>query len=104
LYEEIGINRLFINQSKEEVKTFIDEVFLPLKNNHLNDEPLEQTLEAYFDNNRSASLTAKQLHIHVNTLYQRLKKIEEKMNISFTNSEHLLKVQLACYLKKFHYS
>ncbi|MFP7735756.1 hypothetical protein ACLHDF_20585 [Priestia aryabhattai] len=31
LYEEIGINRLFINQSKEEVKTFIDEVFALLK-------------------------------------------------------------------------
>ncbi|PJN90457.1 PucR family transcriptional regulator [Bacillus sp. mrc49] len=61
---------------------------------------LEETLLAYIHNDRSASITAKQLHIHVNTLYQRIKKIEEKLNVSLSTPDDLLKIQLACFLKQ----
>ncbi|MGZ9869038.1 helix-turn-helix domain-containing protein [Priestia endophytica] len=50
--------------------------------------------------NKSASNTAKQLHIHINTLYQRLKKIEKQLNLSFDNPEDALKIQLACHLRE----
>ncbi|MEZ0117746.1 UNVERIFIED_ORG: sugar diacid utilization regulator/putative methionine-R-sulfoxide reductase with GAF domain [Heyndrickxia coagulans] len=99
-YQDIGINRLFIHQSQEEIISFIDEVFHPLKSDHDKNNDLEKTLLVYMETNRSPAQTSKTLHIHVNTLYQRLKKIEEKLGISFSNTEHLLKLQLACYLRK----
>ncbi|WP_285769442.1 helix-turn-helix domain-containing protein [Peribacillus sp. SI8-4] len=99
-YQDIGINRLFLHQSKEELSAFIDEVFLPLQVEQDRNHMLEETLLVYIRNDRSASITAKQLHIHVNTLYQRIKKIEEKLHLSLSTPEDLLKIQLACFLKQ----
>ncbi|WP_396020643.1 helix-turn-helix domain-containing protein [Bacillus sp. ISL-101] len=33
-------------------------------------------------------------------MYQRLKKIEEALNLSFNNTEDMLKIELACHLKR----
>ncbi|GLC88387.1 helix-turn-helix domain-containing protein [Lysinibacillus piscis] len=98
-YQDIGVNRLFIHQTQEELTSFVNEIFEPLANDKTKYPLLEETLLAYMAHNSSVGETAKQLHIHVNTLYQRLKKIEEKLNISFQNAEDMLKLQLACYLK-----
>ncbi|PFO07405.1 diguanylate phosphodiesterase [Bacillus sp. AFS076308] len=99
-FEEIGINRLFINHPNEELNAFINEVFLPLQTENDQSLMLEQTLLVYMENDRTPGKTAQLLHIHVNTLYKRLKKIEEILNISLTDTEDILKLQLACYLRK----
>jgi DNA-binding PucR family transcriptional regulator len=57
-------------------------------------------LLVYTNSNRSAIQAAEKLHIHINTLYQRLKKIEEALNLSFNNTEDMLKIELACHLKR----
>ncbi|MFJ7308899.1 helix-turn-helix domain-containing protein [Peribacillus frigoritolerans] len=97
-YQDIGINRLFIHHPQEELDSFVDEIFNPLRTDKDKDNDLEKTLLVYIETNRSASQTSNKLHIHVNTLYQRLKKIEEKVGISFSDNENVLKLQLACYL------
>ncbi|WP_431029333.1 helix-turn-helix domain-containing protein [Lysinibacillus sp. LZ02] len=99
-YAEIGVNRLFIHQDQQEIGRFIAEVFTPLETQQSMNNALKETLLMYFAQNRSATKTAKMLHIHINTLYQRLKKIEEILQISFEDAEHVLKLQLACYLKQ----
>lgn len=98
-YQDIGINHLFIHQPMDDLNTFVSEVFHPLQSDKDGTLDLEQTLLAYMENDRQATQTAKLLHIHVNTLYQRLKRIEEKLQISFSNPEDILKLQLACYLR-----
>ena len=99
-YSKIGLNRLFINQDKEEINFFLQEVFEPLQTPHYSASKLEDTLITYFDMNRSASQTANKLYIHINTLYQRLNKIEDCLGISLEDPEDILRLQLACYLKK----
>ncbi|MCM3586755.1 helix-turn-helix domain-containing protein [Mesobacillus maritimus] len=98
-YAEIGINRLFINHSQEELEQFIEEIFSPLNAPKFKHSELELTLTTYINNNRSATTTAETLHIHINTLYQRLKRIEDILDISLQDSEALLKIQLACHLR-----
>ncbi|MEH7335518.1 helix-turn-helix domain-containing protein, partial [Neobacillus drentensis] len=98
-YQDIGINHLFIHQPMDELNSFINEIFNPLQSDKDGTLDLEQTLLVYMENDRQATQTAKLLHIHVNTLYQRLKRIEEKLQISFSNPEDILKLQLACYLR-----
>ncbi|MBI0581285.1 helix-turn-helix domain-containing protein [Neobacillus cucumis] len=99
-YENIGVNRLFIHQQPQEIERFLEETFAQLlseKNHH----ELEQTLLTYIQLNKSAIETAKKLHIHINTLYKRLKRIEELLNVDFNNPEDNLKIQLACHLRNF---
>ncbi|MCH6267294.1 helix-turn-helix domain-containing protein [Neobacillus citreus] len=99
-YSEIGVNRLFINQNGEDLDRYVKDVFDPLSSNQGNNNILEQTLLTYFECNRSAAQTAKKLHVHINTLYHRLKKIEETLQISFESTENVLRLQLACYLRE----
>lgn len=98
LFSELGINRLFVNQSPIEIESFVHDVFQALWADKRNGRELEKTLFAYLASNRSVQKTAKKLHIHINTLYQRLRKIETLLKISFDNPEDVLKVQLACHL------
>ncbi|MEH7238240.1 helix-turn-helix domain-containing protein [Bacillus sp. JJ1562] len=104
-YESIGVNRLFINQDTNEIKEFIHGFFQPLNTARSRKNDLELTLLTYIKLNKSINETAKSLHIHINTLYQRLKKIEDILNLSFNDPKDFLKIQLACHLKEsFAYS
>jgi sugar diacid utilization regulator len=98
-YEDLGVNRLFVNHSQQEIETFVEEIFAPLRANGKNSS-LEETLLVYMAANRSVHESTKKLHIHFNTLYQRLKKIEELLNVNFQNREDVLKLQLACFLRE----
>ena len=98
-YERIGLNRLFLHQQPHRIEQFINEVFSPLQGDDDSNKMLEKTLLEYMKTNRSAKNTAKNLHIHTNTLYQRLNKIEDLLQLDFNNNEDILKIQLACYLK-----
>ncbi len=102
-YPEIGIYKLLVNNSKEDIAAFVQEVFTPLQNYSKNKNGhLEQTLIAFIDNNFSPTKTAEHLYIHMNTLYQRLRKIEQCLNISFKNPQDTLRIHLACYLRNIH--
>ncbi len=100
-YCDIGINRLFLNLPQEDAEAYVKEVFEPLKTlSKSQNSNLEDTLLTYVETNCSVGKTAERLYIHVNTLYQRLNKIEEHLKVSFDDSDDLLRIQLACYLKR----
>jgi len=98
-YEDIGLNQLFINQSNTEIERFISDVFSPFWSDYERNKELEETLLLYISTNRSATQTAKKLHIHINTLYQRIKKIEDLLELKLNDHEDSLKIQLACHLR-----
>lgn len=99
-YENIGINRLFLNQDPRDIDQFIQEVLSPLQSPKAKAGDLELTLKTYIDTNRSVSMTADCLHIHINTLYHRLRKIEDALQINLNDTEDWLTVLLACYLSE----
>ena len=101
-YESIGINRLFINQQVGDIKQFIQEVLAPLHSPKAKSSDLELTLRTYIAANKSISETAERLHIHQNTLYYRIRKIEEILAVNLNNSSDWLKLLLACHLSDFH--
>ncbi|WP_338470994.1 helix-turn-helix domain-containing protein [Niallia sp. XMNu-256] len=101
-FERIGINRLFINQQAEEIKQFTQEVFAPLQSPKALSSDLELTLRTYVAANRSIPETAQQLHIHQNTLYHRIRKIEEILDVDLNDSEDWLKLLLACHLSELY--
>ncbi|WP_179295416.1 helix-turn-helix domain-containing protein [Bacillus sp. FJAT-45350] len=97
-YKDMGLNRLFVNQDYGEISVFIQEVFEPLQTAVAKRNDLEKTLITYISTNKSVNATAEILHIHSNTLYQRLRKVEKLLNIDFSNPEDTLKVQLVCHM------
>ncbi|MGE8081569.1 helix-turn-helix domain-containing protein [Peribacillus loiseleuriae] len=99
-YESIGINRLFLNQQTEDIEQFIQEVFAPLQSPKAKASDLELTLRTYIAANRSISDTAERLHIHQNTLYHRIRKIEEALAVDLNDSNVWLKLLLACHLSE----
>lgn len=98
-YAELGINQVFVNLTSEEASSFLSGVLAPLSRRS---ENLETTLIAYIESSFSLKETARKLYIHPNTLYQRLKKIEACLGISFRNPDDLLKLQLARYLRHYY--
>lgn len=53
------------------------------------------TLAKYIETNKNHKITANQLHIHPNTLYHRLKKIERTLNIQFDRENDWLNLLVA---------
>jgi hypothetical protein len=99
-YENIGINRLFINQHPKDIEQFIQEILSPLQTPKAKASDLELTLKTYIDTNRSIATTADQLHIHPNTLYHRLKKVEEALEVDLNDPNDWLTLLLACHLSE----
>ncbi|MER2106865.1 MAG: helix-turn-helix domain-containing protein [Solibacillus sp.] len=101
-YEKIGLNHLLLHVPPRDLETFVADQLGALFEQAVKND-LYETLQAYFQFNRSIQHTAKALHIHSNTLYQRLGRIEQLLDVSLHNSEVQLKLQLACYLKEQYF-
>lgn len=61
---------------------------------------LVRTLEAYLDSGRQHSATAEALHIHPNTLYQRLHRIDEVLGPDWRRSDQALIMHVALTLQR----
>ena len=97
-YRDIGISRLFLHHSQEEIHSFLRETLSSLWEDE--SQELLYTLLVYIQNNRAMTVTARELHIHTNTLYNRLRKIEKVLDLDFNCYEDYLRMQLAVYLYK----
>lgn len=86
----------------------IPELFeMYISNNNQNQELLD-TLFLYVKSPKSASETAKELHIHKNTLFYRINKMTEKADLDLNNGDDIFKIILTekviQYLKANRYT
>lgn len=61
----------------------------------LDDETILLTLNSWLENDMSIQKTAEDLHIHKNTLYYRLEKIENLTDLNVSRMEHVVLLYLA---------
>nr|WP_255639808.1 GAF domain-containing protein [Aquibacillus saliphilus] len=79
-YSKLGIERLLEKVDSTTLNFFIDDKMGPL----ITMGPIYmKTLSTLIQLNKNHKQTAEQLHIHPNTLYQRIKKMEGQLNMSF---------------------
>ncbi|AZU60919.1 helix-turn-helix domain-containing protein [Neobacillus mesonae] len=97
-YKKMGINRLFLTLPSPEIERFIEDILAPLRTEKAQNNELEKTLFTYIKLNHSISETAETLHIHKNTLYHRIKRIEELLNLQLNNPDDYLQILLAHHL------
>lgn len=101
-YSELGIQRLLLQNTEEELIEFVQEILGPLfeyEDNRKGD--LLPTLLLYLEYNQNAKETGKVLHIHTNTLNYRLKRIKEILSIDFTNPDEFMNLHLAIQLYRY---
>lgn len=85
-YDHLILDVALAEITDETRKEFVEKVLGKL----LKEDELLQTLEAYLESNLSIKETSKQLHVHINTLHYRLKRINEVTGLSLKDTENLV--------------
>ena len=93
-YNELGIGRLIHQLPPSLCEMFLSEVFEADEREAFGEEELT-TVFTFFDNNLNISETARQLHVHRNTLVYRLEKIEKKTGLDVRIFEDALTFKIA---------
>lgn len=97
LYRDIGFELLLQGRDRKDVVGFIRQTLDPL----LADERhrgLLDTLSTYVREGKSATRTSQALHIHTNTLYQRLARVEALTGRRIADASDFTLLSLACQL------
>ncbi len=92
--EDLTMEMIFDDLSHETKKDFINRTVSPI----IHEEDLMLTIQELFKQNHSLKNTAEALHIHINTLHYRLKKIHDLSGLNTSNIEDLIKLYLAIRL------
>jgi carbohydrate diacid regulator len=88
--EDLTLEMIIDDLSPETKKEFVSKTIEPLT-----EKELMETLKELFKQNHSLKKTAESLHIHINTLHYRLKKINEITGFNTSNIRDLLILYLA---------
>ncbi|MBO8157778.1 MAG: helix-turn-helix domain-containing protein [Bacillaceae bacterium] len=91
-YSRLGLERLLHKLDQSTLKYFVEDKMGKL----LKQGPeLFETLGNLIETNKNHKLTAERMHIHPNTLYNRLKKIEQILNISLNHESDWIDLVVA---------
>ncbi|WP_409271410.1 helix-turn-helix domain-containing protein [Neobacillus sp. SCS-31] len=94
-YSKLGMERLFHEIEQQTIDMYIhDKIGKLLKA----DPVLLHTLLCFIRNNKNHKDTAAEMHIHGNTLYYRLKKIEDMLQLSLNNEKEWVDLMIATQL------
>ncbi|MET8869778.1 helix-turn-helix domain-containing protein [Nonomuraea sp. NPDC004580] len=97
---ELGFVGLLMGDGRD-VRGFVTRVLGPLIDyDARRGTALADTLTAYFGTGGSPSRTAEALHIHVNTVTQRLDRVAKLLGDGWTDPERALEIQLALRLHR----
>ena len=95
-YLYMGALRLLLTQRREDIEAYMEDILRPIiEYDKSRGSDLIMTLFYYSRFNKSVSYVSKKLNIHVNTLYQRVKKIEELLGYSLDNPMDWFDIQAA---------
>jgi GAF domain-containing protein len=99
---DLGFAGLLLAQADgEAVGRFVDDTVGPvLRYDASRGTELTATLQAYFAHDRSPARCAVPLHVHVNTVTQRLDRVRQLLGDSWTDPERALQIQLALHLHR----
>ncbi|MCP3031605.1 GAF domain-containing protein [Halobacillus sp. A1] len=96
-YAESGIYRFFFQNSEEELFLYVADILGPLINyDRQKNTDFIDTLMAYITYDKNLRKVTEALNIHANTLYYRIKRMQEILDLDFEHSDDWLNVQLAC--------
>lgn len=98
--EELGIYALLLSESsRNDLEAFVQRMIGPVIQHDVErGDALLETLEALFANSLNLRRTASKLHVHINTVYQRLERLDKLLPHAWRESDDALQVHLAVRL------
>lgn len=100
-FEALGIMHLLSHISLETLDDFYKECLgAILEYDERNGTNFLETLQEYFQQNADFNLTAEKLFMHSNTLRNRLKKIEELLELDLQKLENRVNLSVACKIAR----
>ena len=97
-YGDLGI-LTWLEIPDEELKKLLEE-FSALMNAEKNRELLH-TLRVYLENNMNYSLTAEKLYVNINTIRRRIEKVNELVDVDWSNYYTRMKIGLMLQFMQF---
>ncbi|MFD2421819.1 helix-turn-helix domain-containing protein [Amycolatopsis pigmentata] len=98
--DELGYTGLLLGDSAS-ATTFIGRTLGPvIDHDARRGTTLLSTLETYFATGQSLATSAKQLHVHPNTITQRLDRVKRLLGVDWSDPEQALDLQLALRLRR----
>lgn len=91
-YSMLGIERLLYEVDESTLTLFMEDKLQALTSL---DSTYMKTLQIFIATNKNHKQTAENLHIHANTLYYRLKKIQSVLNIDFNEEKAWIDLVIA---------
>ena len=92
----MGALRLLLTQNQEDIEAYLEDILLPIiEYDQSRGTELLMTLFYYSRFNKSVGYVSKKLNIHPNTLYQRVKKIEELLGYDLEDPMDWFDIQAA---------
>ena len=102
-FEDLGIIRLLANIRQELLEEFSYEYLGELAEYDAeNEADMLSTIQVYLTENGNLKSTADKLFIHINTLRNRLKKIENILNIDLQNSDDFLNLLISLKIRNMN--
>lgn len=99
--DDLGALGLLLSRSLPgELRAFVADRLEPIDRQARESATLLATLEAYFENGGHLARSARALHVHVNTLYRRLERIDELLGETWRSPERSLDLHLALRLRR----
>lgn len=100
-YKELGIYRYLLQLSEKEKEYFIQEELGSILNEK-NSRELLDTLYTYFRCQKNVSQTAKDMHLHINSIYYRLSQIEKKIKLDLSDFQTNINLYSALFLERIY--
>lgn len=97
---ELGFVGLLLSERRDTRRFVGDTIGAVIAYDTRRGTALIPTLEAYFAGNSSLSRAAETLHVHVNTVTQRLDRIGQLLGDHWQNADRALEIQLALHLHR----
>jgi GAF domain-containing protein/sugar diacid utilization regulator len=98
---DLGFVGMLLGSGREDIDGYVQGVLGPvLDYDARRGTVLRQTLEAYFGSGGSPARAAEVLHVHVNTVAQRLERLGSLLGDGWQRPERALEIQLALRLRR----
>ncbi len=99
-FNKLGLGRLIHELPKNFCEDFLFEIFGDITSEHL-DKDTFTAIDKFFQNNLNIAETARQLHMHRNTLIYRLEQVEKRTGLDLRQFEDAMTFKIAIMILNY---
>lgn len=99
-FNKLGVGRLIHELPEKLCEDFLFEIFGDMTSEHLDKDTLA-AIDKFFQNNLNIAETARQLHMHRNTLIYRLEQIEKRTGLDLRQFEDAMTFKIAIMILNY---